>query len=96
MLAEAIMEHNEIKIIKFPKNKFKGNHWILNIESIEEIKGIEESQNDIQFKYKKKDPTKHLRKIEYKDDVDNLNDIKLYTHIDNTAKYIHDLRRARI
>ncbi len=38
MLAEAIMDHNEIKIIKFPKNKFKGNHWRLNIESIEEIK----------------------------------------------------------
>ncbi len=41
MLAEAIMDHNEIKIINFPKNQFKGNHWKLNIESIEEIKDLE-------------------------------------------------------
>ncbi len=45
MLAEAIMDHNEIKIIKFPKNQFKGNHWKLNIESIEEIKDVEETKD---------------------------------------------------
>ncbi len=43
MLVEAIRENNEIKIINFPKNKFKGSHWKLNIESIEEI-------NDNSFK----------------------------------------------
>ena len=38
MLAEAIMEKGEIKIINFPRDKFNGKHWRFNIESIEEIK----------------------------------------------------------
>ncbi|MEA3450298.1 MAG: hypothetical protein U9Q83_00175 [Bacteroidota bacterium] len=38
MLAEAIKEGNEIKIINFPQEKFHGKHWRFNIESIEEIK----------------------------------------------------------
>ena len=39
MLAEAYIENDEIRIIHFPKNIFKGKkHWKVNIEPIEEIK----------------------------------------------------------
>ena len=38
MYAEAIIENNEMRIINFPKNAFKGRHWKINIEPIEEIK----------------------------------------------------------
>jgi hypothetical protein len=95
MLAEAIMEHNEIKIIKFPKNKFKGKHWKLNIESIEEIKDdIEDGIENKEFVYTTKDPMKHLVKLNYEYD-ENLDDVKPYGHINDSAKYIHDLRRQR-
>ena len=38
MLAEAYIENDEMRIINFPKNVFKGKHWKVNIEPIEEIK----------------------------------------------------------
>ena len=93
MLAEAIMDHNEIKIIKYPKNKFKGNHWKLKIESVEEIKDNSDTK---QFSYIKKDPMNHLSEIKYNDDMEDLSDVKLYNHIDDSAKYIHNLRRERV
>jgi hypothetical protein len=44
------------------------------------------------LKYQKKDPFKHIHNIEYKDKED-LSDVQLYTNIDDSAKYIHSLRR---
>jgi len=41
MLAEAYIENNEMRVINFPKNAFKGKHWKINIEPIEEIKDDE-------------------------------------------------------
>ena len=45
MLAEAIIENNEMKIINYSKKLFKGHHWKVNIEPIEEIKD-ETGKND--------------------------------------------------
>lgn len=42
--------------------------------------------------YTKKDPLKHLHKIEYAYDD---GDVKPYSHIEDSAKYIHELRRVR-
>ena len=40
---------------------------------------------------------KHLHKVEYdyEDDGEDLSDVKLYSHVDDVAKYIHNLRRVR-
>jgi len=46
--------------------------------------------------YTKKDPRKHSRKIEFIDDEnEDLSDVKPYAHIEDSGKYIHDLRRQR-
>ncbi len=91
MLAEAYIENNEMRVINFPKNIFKGKHWKVNIEPIEEIRDI---IGNHEFVYTKKDPMKHLTKIECNDDLEDLSDVKLYSHITDSAKYIHDLRRV--
>ena len=43
MLAEVYIENNEMRIVNFPKDVFKGKHWKINIEPIEEIKDDEKS-----------------------------------------------------
>ena len=49
-----------------------------------------------QFVFKKKDPKKHAKKIVYLDaDNEDLSDVKPYSHIEDSGKYIHDLRRQR-
>jgi len=46
--------------------------------------------------YKKKDPRKHSRKIEFTDDEnEDLSDVQPYAHVEDSGKYIHDLRRQR-
>lgn len=48
------------------------------------------------FNYTKKDPRKHMHKIVYVDeDNEDLSDVKPYSHIEDSAKYVHDLRRQR-
>ncbi len=44
--------------------------------------------------YTKKDPMNHIVKIDYKYDEDLCDDVAL-THIKDSAKYIHDLRRQK-
>jgi len=47
--------------------------------------------------FQKKDPNKYRRVIKYlEDDNENLDDVKPYSHIKDSAKYIHDLRRQRV
>lgn len=41
MLAEAYIENDRMLVVNFPKDKFKGHHWKVNIEPIEEIKDDE-------------------------------------------------------
>ncbi len=45
--------------------------------------------------YTKKDPMKHLHKIKYDDDGEDLSDVKPYSHIEDSALYVHNLRRER-
>ena len=52
-------------------------------------------QREEKLVYTKKDPLKHLRKIEVDFDDEDLSDVKPYGHIEDSAKYIHDLRRKR-
>jgi len=46
--------------------------------------------------YTKKDPMKHISSISYDyDDSEDLSDVKPFSHIEDSAKYIHDLRREK-
>ena len=47
------------------------------------------------LKYKKKDIYKHLSVITSDDDEPRDENIKLYSHVEDSGKYIHDLRRVR-
>ena len=49
MLAEVYIENDEMRIVNFPKGIFKGKHWKINIEPIEEIKDDEKSDAFNQF-----------------------------------------------
>ncbi len=52
-------------------------------------------QKEDKLVYTKKDPLKHLRRIEVDSDDEDLSDVKPFDHIEDSAKYIHDLRRRR-
>ena len=54
------------------------------------------NQNN-ELNYTKKNPMEHLRKIKYNDenDSEDLSDVKLYSHVVDTAQYVHNLRRTR-
>jgi hypothetical protein len=55
-------------------------------------------KKDDELVYTKKDPMKHLHKIDYnyEDDGEDLSDVKPFSHIDDVAKYVHNLRRVRV
>lgn len=59
---------------------------------------LDKHKNDDELIYTKKDPLKHLHKIEYEyeDDNEDLSDVKPYSHIDDVAKYVHDLLRVTV
>jgi len=52
---------------------------------------LDTQKKDSEIVYTKKDPLQHIHKIEYED----LSDTKPYNHIEDSAQYIHDLRRER-
>ncbi|MEA3353796.1 MAG: hypothetical protein U9Q33_08285 [Campylobacterota bacterium] len=54
---------------------------------------LDMKKQDNELIYTKKDPMKHLHKIEY-DYEDDLCDEVALTHIKDSAKYTHDLRRT--
>ncbi|MDK9693922.1 MAG: hypothetical protein OEL19_06725 [Sulfurimonas sp.] len=51
-------------------------------------------QND-ELVYVKRDPMKHLHHIEYEDDGEDLSDVKPYGYVEDSALYVHNLRRER-
>ena len=75
--------------------------------AIEHKKAIEDLVNDAlkmfldmnkksdKLVYTKKDPMKHLHAIEHDNDDEDLSDVKPYGHIEDSASYIHNLRRVR-
>lgn len=52
-------------------------------------------KKDDELIYVKKDPMKHLHKIEYEDDGEDLSDVMPYSYVEDAAQYVHDLRRER-
>ena len=65
--------------------------------TVEALKNFLNSfQKEEKLVYKKKDPKKHSRRIEYIDENnEDLSDVKPYAHVEDSGKYIHDLRRQR-
>ena len=57
---------------------------------------LDTHKKDTEIVYAKKDPMKHIHTIEYKDDGENLDDVNPYSHIEDSALYIHNIRRERI
>ena len=45
--------------------------------------------------YEKKNPMQHIQNIDYEDDGEDLSDVKLFSHVEDAAKYVHDLRRKK-
>ena len=37
MLAEAYIKNGQMLVVNFPKDKFKGKHWKVDIEPVEEL-----------------------------------------------------------
>ena len=83
----------EQQLLQFIKQKHKS----LEETVIEAIKKLITPTSEVEFDYVKKDPKKHSRKIEYKEDFTlKLDDsVKPYSHIEDSGKYNHDLRRKR-
>ena len=52
------------------------------------------NKKDDKLVYTKRDPMQYIHKIEYEYD-DNLCDEVALSHIEDSAKYIHDLRRKK-
>ncbi len=92
MIAEAYIENSQMRVINFPKEFLESKHWKINIEPIEKIKDNVDEQKLV---YTTKDPMKHLTKLNYEYDEDLCEGVKPYSHINDSAKYIHDLRRKR-
>ena len=61
----------------------------------EAMKFFLESKKNKKLKVKKLNPKEHIVSLEYKDDNEDLSDVKLYENIKDSAQYIHNLRRKR-
>ncbi len=56
---------------------------------------LDTHKQDNKIVYIKKDPMQYIQKVEYEDDGEDLNDVKPYSHIEDSAQYMHNLRRER-
>ena len=77
----------EKEIFDYLKNKSK------KLEEIT-VEAFQEFLKKDKLTYKKLDPLKHMKKIEYDYDEDLCDEVAL-THIKDSAEYIHNLRRKR-
>jgi hypothetical protein len=82
------------------ENRFK-QYASQHKKTIEEVVGdamklfLDMNKKEDELIYTKKDPMKHLHTIKYEDDGEDLSDVKPFSHIEDVAKYVHDLRRVR-
>jgi hypothetical protein len=81
----------ENNLIEFAKTQKKSIEDV----AIDAMKYFMNLKNKDTLVYTKKDPLKHLRTINYDYDGEDLSDVKPFAHIDDAAKYVHDLRRVR-
>ena len=56
---------------------------------------LEIHKKDDELIYIKQNPMQHIVKSDYEDDGESLDDVRPYAHIEDSAKYIHNLRRER-
>ena len=57
---------------------------------------LDVNKTDNELVYVKKNPIKHLHKIKYEDDGEDLNDVKPFSHVADVAQYVYDLRRVKV
>ena len=83
----------EKELFDFIKNERDGLKHI-TVDALKSF--LDTSLNDKKLSFKKKNPLKHLSQIEYNDeDKESLDEVKPYENVDDSGKYIHDLRRKR-
>ncbi|MBU1667578.1 hypothetical protein KKC13_04110 [bacterium] len=83
----------EEQLITFVKQQ-KQNLEELTVEALDNF--LNSFQKEEKLVFKKRDPKKYSRKIEYIDEEnEDLSDVKPYSHIEDSGQYIHDLRRQR-
>ena len=80
----------ESKFLEFAKSQKKA----VNDVVIDAMKYFINFKNNETLIYTKKDPLKHLHSITYECDED-LSDVIPYSHIEDSAEYIHNLRQKR-
>jgi len=81
----------EKEILALLKDK-KQNIEEITVEALKSF--VDSFSQKEKFHYTKRDPKKFSHKIEFDDDED-LSDVKPYADIEDSGKYIHDLRRKR-
>ena len=81
----------ENKFIEFAKNQKRTVEDV----AMDAMKYFMNMQKDDKLVYTKKDPLKYLHKIKREYDDEDLSDVRPYSHIEDSAQYIHDLRRKR-
>ena len=80
----------ENKFLEVAKNQKKAVEEVV----LEAMKYFINMQKEDKLVYTKKDPLKHLHKIERDYDEEMCDDVAL-THIEDSASYIHNLRRQK-
>ena len=87
------IENQELEnnFLEFAKNHKRAVEDVV----VDAMKYFMNMQNKDKLVYQKKDPLKHLHKIKYEYDNEDLSDVKPYDHIEDSAKYIHNLRKQR-
>ncbi len=56
---------------------------------------LDMNKKEDQIVFAKKDPMKHISSISCDNDGEDLSDVKPFSHIEDSAKYIHGLRREK-
>ena len=80
----------ENKFLEFAKQQKRAVEDV----AIDAMKYFMSMQKEDKLVYTKKDPLKHLRKIKREYDEEMCDDVAL-THIEDSASYIHNLRRQK-
>ena len=92
MLAIQINNPNlENQFLEYAKQQQKSIEELVN----EAINFFIKYKKDENIKYNKKNPMENLHKIKYKSFDDDLDDVKLFQDIEDSAEFIHKLRRNR-
>ena len=82
----------EKQLVDFVKQQ-KQDLEEVTVEALKKF--INSFQQEEKLQYKKKDIRKHLSTIISDDDEPRDKSIELYSHVEDSGQYIHDLRRVR-